>query len=587
LQGISESYFPLRLALFTVAALLSGIVFFLVGAWQWAVATLPLFAPFMVAVYAHRRVEAGLMRHEIWLNLKVTHLARMQLQWERIPATLPLLPHPDHPFALDLDLAGQRSLHQLLDTAVTREGSQRLLAWLTATAVAPAEIAERQARVKELAPLTRFRDKLSLQASLTPATSAGKWPGQQILDWLEGHPAIPSLGRILWLLLLLALVNATLGLLYLLDLAPALWLGPWFVYAVVFLSQMNKTTSLFHTSLALADNLEKLHTVFHFLETEHYRDKEHLQLLWAPFRDQANRPTRHLKQLRRVVAGAGLQQQPLLGLVLNAVFPWNYYFAYRLEQCKRELGTLLPVWLNAWYELEALNSLATFAYLNPDTSFPAISNDGLPSDAILRAQQLGHPLIPAGQRVGNDFSSDGLGSVAVITGSNMAGKSSFLRALGVNLCLAYAGGPVAAQEMHTSLFRLFTSIRLTDSVTDGFSFFYAEVRRLKALLIELEGEQERPLLFLIDEIFRGTNNYERMLGSRAYVRALAGGHGMGLIATHDLELVKLADESPLIRNYHFRDDVVDGRMIFDYKLHPGPCPTTNALKIMALAGLPV
>jgi DNA mismatch repair ATPase MutS len=258
-----------------------------------------------------------------------------------------------------------------------------------------------------------------------------------------------------------------------------------------------------------------------------------------------------------------------------------------LEQCKRDLNTLLPAWLDTWYELEALSSLATFAYLNPGTTFPRVEPGPSPAGLLFHARDLGHPLIPAGQRVGNDFALDELGRVILITGSNMAGKSSFLRALGVNLCLAFAGGPVVAQEMVTRLFRLYTSMRLTDSVTDGYSFFYAEVRRLKALLMELEQGEERPLFFLIDEIFRGTNNQERLLGSRAYVRALAGGHGVGFIATHDLELVKLADENPLIHNYHFRDAVVDGRMVFDYKLHPGPCPTTNALKIMALAGLPV
>jgi hypothetical protein len=587
LRATSESYFTLRLALFTVAALLSGTVFFLVGAWQWAVATLPLFAPFVVAVYAHRQVEAGLARHEIWLRLKATHLARMELEWERIPATLPLVPRPDHPFVLDLDLVGERSLHQLLDTAVSQGGSRRLFDWLTATAVESAEIAERQARVKELLRTPLFRDKLSVQTAMVAGSSAGKWPGQQILDWLRSHPAIPSLRRTLGLLALLAVVNATVGLLYLLELAPAWWLGSWFLYAAVFLSRMNKTASLFHASLALADHLEKLEAVFHYLETYRYHDKKQVQSLCAPFRDPHNRPSSHLKQLRRVVAGAGLQQQPLLGLLLNAFFPWNYYFAYRLEQCKRDLTTLLPVWLNAWYELEALSSLATFAYLNPGYAFPEIGDGSLPSKALCEGRQLGHPLIPAGQRVGNDFTIDALGRIVIITGSNMAGKSSFLRALGVNLCLAYAGGPVVAQEMRTLLFRLFTSMRVTDSVTEGFSFFYAEVRRLKALLTELERVEERPLFFLIDEIFRGTNNQERLLGSRAYVRALAGGHGAGFIATHDLELVKLAGENPLIHNYHFRDAVVDGHMVFDYKLHPGPCPTTNALKIMALAGLPV
>jgi DNA mismatch repair ATPase MutS len=169
----------------------------------------------------------------------------------------------------------------------------------------------------------------------------------------------------------------------------------------------------------------------------------------------------------------------------------------------------------------------------------------------------------------------------------MAGKSSFLRTLGINLRLAYVGGSVAANSLQTSLFRLYTSIHIQDSLADGFSFFYAEVRRLQSLLAALQQDDERPLLFLIDEIFRGTNNRERLIGSRAYIRALASGHGLGLVATHDLELVQLADELSGLKNYHFRDAVENGRMIFDYKLHKGPCPTTNALKIMQLAGLPV
>ena len=169
----------------------------------------------------------------------------------------------------------------------------------------------------------------------------------------------------------------------------------------------------------------------------------------------------------------------------------------------------------------------------------------------------------------------------------MSGKSTFLRTLGVNLLLAYAGGPVNASALRTRRYRLFSSIRVSDALETGISYFYAEVNRLRALLDTLEADDPRPVFFLLDEIFRGTNNRERLIGSRSYVRALAGGHGVGLIATHDLELVQLADDSPSIRNAHFREDVEDGRMVFDYRLRSGPCPTTNALKIMRLAGLPV
>jgi DNA mismatch repair ATPase MutS len=187
----------------------------------------------------------------------------------------------------------------------------------------------------------------------------------------------------------------------------------------------------------------------------------------------------------------------------------------------------------------------------------------------------------------NDFRIPDLGSVILITGSNMSGKSSFLRTAGVNLCLAYAGGAVNAANFETRLFRVFSAIRVTDSVTDGISYFYAEVKRLKALLDALKGDDARPLFFLIDEIFRGTNNRERLLGSRAYIRELVGENGVGLIATHDLELVQLAEEMAQVSNFHFRDSIRQGRMVFDYHLRPGPSPTTNALTVMAEEGLPV
>ena len=169
----------------------------------------------------------------------------------------------------------------------------------------------------------------------------------------------------------------------------------------------------------------------------------------------------------------------------------------------------------------------------------------------------------------------------------MSGKSTFLRTLGVNLCLAYAGGPVSATMLRTALFRLFTCIRVSDSVADGYSYFYAEVRRLKALLGELARPEQMPLFFLVDEIFKGTNNRERLIGSRSYVRAVVGQNCVGFISTHDLELVTLADILPDVSNKHFREDVIDGSMVFDYVLRSGPSPTTNALKIMRMEGLPI
>ncbi len=268
--------------------------------------------------------------------------------------------------------------------------------------------------------------------------------------------------------------------------------------------------------------------------------------------------------------------------------PWDFYFAHRFNQYKSQVASHLPVWLDVWFELEALNSLANFAYLNPNYVLPQILvAEHAHQCQLFSTTALGHPLIPEDKKVTNDFSISRLGEIDLITGSNMSGKSTFLRTVGINLCLAFAGGPVNASSFSTSLFRLFTCIKISDSVTENYSYFYAEVRRLKALLSAVDASNPLPLFFLIDEIFKGTNNRERRLGSEAYISALAGRNCLGIITTHDLDLVKLADKLPQLKNYHFKEDIIDGRMVFDYLLRPGPSPTTNALKIMQLEGLPV
>jgi DNA mismatch repair ATPase MutS len=277
----------------------------------------------------------------------------------------------------------------------------------------------------------------------------------------------------------------------------------------------------------------------------------------------------------------------LFGFILNIVFPWDFYWGSRLNHLKIKLQTQFPEWLDVCFELEALISLANFGYLNPDYHFPAVKSAQSKSEMYFQAKQLGHPLIAAEQRICNDFDLNPTAQIALITGSNMSGKSTFLRTVGINLCLAFAGAPVNALECRTTLFHLFTCIKINDSVTGGFSQFYAEVRRLKILLEKLNSETEIPVFFLIDEIFKGTNNRERLIGSRAYTQNLIGRNGTGIITTHDLDLTRLAEIINNIQNFHFKEEVIDGRMIFDYQLRSGPCPTTNALVIMRLEGLPV
>ncbi len=585
LQQRSSQIAWLRLGIVLLGSALAFLAVSQVG-WElfWAVVALTTIV-FTLAARRHGSVKRTIAAYEAWMQVKRTHLARAALDWRGMPP--PEFTHTpqEHPFAADLDLPGEYGLHRLLDTTSTHEGSARLWDWLLTATPDTAAIQQRQAQVSELLALPAFRDKLALRAALVTASKrqrSHKWEASAILRWLAGQQQTAALRPALLLMLGLAVVNAVLVVLDALNIAPALWAGSYTLYVLVYARQWQQVAALFDEALGLQDRLHKLYAIFSDLETRRYGDKPLLKNLCAPFLNPAERPSAALRRVGRVVAAAGIRNNPLVWFALNIALPWDVFIAHQLNRQKARLAQHMPAWLEAWFELEALSALATFAYLNPAYACPTVR-----AGALLTAKQIGHPLIPDAQRVNNDYAVEQLGAVTLITGSNMSGKSTFLRTLGVNLALAYAGAPVAAQQLETGLFRVFTTIRVSDSVTDGFSYFYAEVRRLKALLDALQAEHPLPLFFLIDEIFRGTNNRERLMGSRAYVRALAGGHGSGLISTHDLELVKLADELPQISNRHFREEVQDGRMIFDYHLRPGPCPTTNALRIMALAGLPV
>jgi hypothetical protein len=535
---------------------------------------------FAAAAFGHSRLRRAIRRHQIWRDLKATQLARLALNWEGIPDLEGSTPDQDHPFAADLDLVGDRSLLRLIDTAVSRGGSLRLRNWLLQTIPDPAASRRRQQLVRELAPMTRFRDKLLLTFRLV---TRRHMEGGKLIAWLQNLTPTRSLKNALLGALALAAINLALFGLNLAGRIPPYWQLSLVVYLAFFLFNRAKTAPLLEAAVALDDQLAKFRPVLRFLEEYRYGNHQALNRLCRPIAEQ--RPSRRLRRVKLITAAVGLRMNFLTAILFNIALPWDFICAYLMARQRDHFAQVLPAWLDLWYELEALSSLANFSYLNPGYAFPEIL-EGAGQGRILKAKAIGHPLIPRNQTVSNDF--DLADSQAVIvTGSNMAGKSTFIKTIGVNLALAYAGGPVSAANLRMSVFRLFACIRINDSVTEGVSTFYAEVRRLKKLLDALGADEEYPLFYLIDEIFRGTNNRERLIGSRAYIWALIGQRGAGLISTHDLELAGLAEDHPAIRNCHFREEVVEGRMVFDYLLRPGPSPTTNALKIMRMEGLPV
>jgi ABC-type multidrug transport system fused ATPase/permease subunit len=545
------------------------------------------FVLFFVVVRYHNKIEESLKRHRIYHQIKGQHVARLKLDWERIPNPHDVLVEETHPFEADLNLAGYQSLYQLLDTTTSSGGSELLRAWLLNQSPDQGIIQTRQKMVQELVPLLGLRDRLGLNGQLLDKEMDARWDGERIVGWLEMITPKTSLVPFVILLGFLAVLNIGFAALDVADVLWGYWKWTFPVYCLIyfglyFSSKIENLGTLIDESYHLRQVLSPFRAVLLKLESYPFDKQPQLKTLCEPLRSRDIRPSEHLREVARIAVATRIKKDSLLHPILNAVVPWDLYFTHRLNGCKKKIKDHLPTWLDIWYEVEAVNALAHFGWSNPDAVMPSFR-----MDASFEGKGLGHPLIHRSERVNNDFTFGGEGEVVLVTGSNMSGKSTFLRTLGLNLCLAYAGGPVLASSLTIGLFRLFTCIKVSDSVTDGISYFYAEVKRLKALLAALEREHSLPLFFLIDEIFRGTNNRERLIGSRSFIKALTQRRGLGMVSTHDLELVHLEKEVSGIRNFHFRETIQDGKMVFDYLLQPGPCPTTNALTIMRLEGLPV
>ncbi len=591
LQVISRKYWNARRAIFIAGAFLALAFCNFAGTRAgWVLAGLITILFTVVTVY-HNKVRDSLTRISILIDIKQVQIARIRLDWNRLPP-IDRVSIGDHPFAADLDIVGERSLHRLLDSAVTREGSERLRGWLLNFRPDADQIEHRQALVRELKDHSVFRDKLQMLSAVARLSTAGPtsprsgsahWNSGILVNWIERAARHGSLFPTVLLLSALSIVNIVCVVLAALDVIPPIWPITFVVYSGIMLMRQQRISAAWGELHDLEKALTHFKAVFRYLESRSYKSTPRLAEICAPFVEPGKKPSIEMRRLGRLAAALGLRTNPILWFLVHLVIPWDFIFTHRLDLLRNELAHLLPRWMEAWYELEALNSLANFAYLNPHYVFPEID----PDPNRFAARKLGHPLLSPESKVCNDFELDQNHRIVILTGSNMAGKSTFLRTIGVNLCLTYAGAPVNAAQLRTSLFRLFTCIKVSDSVQDGLSYFYAEVKRLQALRAAAIAHDDLPVLFLIDEIFRGTNSRERLIGSRSYIRSLSQTSAMGLVATHDLELVKLADEIDGVVNLHFREEVSDGRMVFDYRLRSGPCPTTNALTIMRLEGLPV
>lgn len=535
-------------------------------------------AVFAVLAVAHENLLRRLREQERVSQFYERGLARLDGAWPGTGEGGERFLDPAHPYARDLDLFGKGSLFELLCTAQTRSGEETLAQWLLAAA-APDEVRERHAAVLEMNPQVRLRERLFVAGQ---HVRAGVHP-EEVAAWGEGAARLQH-----------AWLPWALGLLALLWVGTAIW---WFVtggwYPLVVMSLVNlgvgrrvrmQGEKIAEATEHAAGDLKVLAEVLAIVEQESFAS-ERLRKLRAAL-DAADRaPSRAVRKLQRLVEFIESRENMMVRFVAPVIF-YTPLVAIVAERWKRRFGPKIRRWLKAVGEFEALAALAGYAWEHPRDVLPEFEEEA----PLFEAEDLRHPLLPESGAVGNDLRLGRELRLLLVSGPNMAGKSTLLRGVGINAVLAQAGAPVRARRLRMSPLQVGASICVLDSLQGGVSRFYAEIRRLKVLsdLAGGAGSGHGPLLFLLDELLSGTNSHDRLEGTRFVVGALVRKGAIGLVTTHDLALTAIPEALDGVgRNCHFEDSIEDGKLKFDYRLKPGVVQTSNALKLMQAVGLEV
>lgn len=563
-------------------------------------------ALFVALVMLHDRAIRARVRAGQTAQLYEDGLGRIADRWEpgqgQGQGRSERFAEADHPYAADLDLFGRGSLFERLSTARTAMGQETLAAWLKAAAP-PAVIRGRQAAIDELRPRLDLREDLAV---LGMDTDADIHP-QSLKTW-AGAPATTPPGARLGFGAA-RVVAALLGLVT--SAALVLWaffgVSPWpfagcaliaFAYAGTLRPLVDPILAAVHRR---ADELGALARILGRLERETFSTPL-LKALRAdldtaarsPGRGPAIPPSRRIAQLARLVALLDVRRNQLMALVVAPAL-WTAQAALAIEAWRRAHGQAVARWLSAVGELEALASLATYAFEHPALPFPQLT-EGPPR---FDAEALTHPLLPAATRVANDVAlggdnGDGNGNgngsahprLLLVSGSNMSGKSTLLRTVGVNAVLALAGAPVHARRLTLSPLAIGATLRVNDSLQEGRSRFYSEITRLRMVVDLTTGPL--PVLFLLDEVLSGTNSHDRRIGAEGVIRTLLTRGAIGFATTHDLALADVAEAlGTLAANVHFEDHLEGNTITFDYRMRPGIIRKSNALALMRAVGLDV
>jgi hypothetical protein len=534
---------------------------------------LPLIA-FAALVAYHARVRGALARAQRAVSFYHRGLERLEDRWAGNGSTGERFDEPHHVYCADLDLFGTGGLFELLCTARTRMGESRLAAWLLAPAD-PQEIGARQAATRELSDALDLRETWAI---LGEDARVGVSP-ETLREWAEAPNALTA-HWITWAAWAIPAGVAAGAAAWTLTGAASPFVAALLAALLVrHLLRRPLLETLSHTENDSGD-LKLLTALVRTLEAHAFRTprlRGHVERLAA----KPSNAARALAGLASIVRWAESRRNPILA-VLDIPSLYSLHVALAAERWRTSHGRRVHIWLDVIADFEALCSIAAYGYEHPEDAYPEI----VAGPAAFTANDLGHPLMPRARCVTNDVHIDGETRVLLVSGSNMSGKSTLLRAVGVSTVLAMAGAPVRARGLRLTPLQVGASIRINDSLREGSSRFYAEITRLRQLRDLSAGPL--PLLFLLDELLQGTNSNDRRVGAEGIVRSFIDGGAIGLITTHDLSLTEMADATGRrLRNLHFQDELEDGRMTFDYTLRDGVVTKSNGIALMRSIGLEV
>ncbi|CAN5871302.1 MutS family DNA mismatch repair protein [soil metagenome] len=550
---------------------------------------LVLLLAFGALVVRHARVEERAARFEALRVVNVRGAARIARDWDALPeAPAPVNADVDgHPYAIDLDVFGRASLFQWIGPGATDAGHLTLAGWLLSPAP-PEEISARQAAISELSSRDGWREQLAAFGVL----GAGERRDSiaTFLQWAESPgPSVRGLPVIRVAVYVIVASLWIFGGLHFSGIMPnGFWGIPLLAGIVLSFATAAAVTRAFDQAGAGERTLAQYAGIFEHIAGERFASPR-LAALQERMTAEGRPAPEAMRSLNRILSFADMRRgAALLHFPIQALTLWDFHWLFALEGWRRATGARVGRWFEATAELDALSCLSAVHHDNPDWCF-AVLTKGEAGDRVYRAAALGHPLLPADRRVANDVELGPPGTVLLVTGSNMSGKSTLLRAIGANAVLAQCGAPVCARSLHLPPCDVQTSIRIQDSLERGVSYFMAALARLKGVVDAAEREPgDRALLYLLDEILQGTNSAERGIAVQAVTRHLLDAGAIGAMTTHDLNL---AGEEPLrstARLVHFTEIVDEqGTMRFDYRLREGLATSRNALRLMQLIGIDI